>query len=140
MEKFSRVAVGLFFIASSAFAQAQSCLQDQYGNKYSFTVDPAHQYLYGSMTRYSAEPCGAQVWPLTGSYITTEAGTGLELTVANPAASADTYCVVQYKLKGKFPNFQWYYPNGPSTGDLPAVWKSCSAPPEGIATGRNGLK
>ena len=68
------------------------CLQDQYGNQYSFVVDAQHQYVFGTVK--NNQGCAEQ-WPLTGSYTETPAGLLLELTAANPdgafAACVNTY-------------------------------------------------
>ena len=129
------------FILGSGVAVGQSaaCIQDQYGNQYNFTIDSAHLYVYGSVTR----PGGgcSLVWPLTGSYVTTAEGVGLELTASNPSFNdPGDQCVSQYKLKGKLPNFQWYYPDGISTLDQPGTWAACGPTISKEATGRNGRK
>jgi hypothetical protein len=85
-----------------------TCLQDQYGNQYSFTVDAEHGYVFGTMT--DGQGCGTISWPLTGSFAETAEGLLLELTVANPDGGA--FCVPTFKLKGLFPRFAWYYATG----------------------------
>ena len=95
------------------------CLQDQYGNQYSFTVDPEHKYVFGDVT--NNQGCAEQ-WPLTGSYTETPGGLLLELTAANPDGVFSS-CVDTYKLKGIFPNFEWYYDSG--WGSQPATWVAC---------------
>jgi hypothetical protein len=98
------------------------CLQDQYGNQYSFTVDEQHQYIYG--TASSNQGCPTTAWPLTGSYTLTPQGTLLELTVAN-ADGVGSLCVPTYKLKGLFPRFAWYYENG--YGAQESAYVSCGS-------------
>jgi hypothetical protein len=83
------------------------CLQDQYGNQYSFALDQEHGYLYGTVGN---SQCAGAPWPLTGSYVQTAEGLLLELTAANPDPTAG--CVATYKLKGLFPRFAWYYDFG----------------------------
>ena len=98
-----------------------ACLQDQYGNQYSFTVDEEHGYLFGTMT--DGQGCGTTAWPLTGSFVQTEDGLMLELTVANPDGGA--FCVPTFKLKGLFPRFAWYYDSG--YGAQESAYTACGA-------------
>jgi hypothetical protein len=83
-----------------------SCLVDQYGNVYNFTIDKPHKFVYGTVT--NNQGC-ASTWPLVGSY-TGKGGLHLELTAANPD---DSVCIGVYKLKGDYPNAEWYYAFGP---------------------------
>jgi len=100
------------------------CLQDQYGDQYSFTVDEQHGYVFGSAMINSQFACGTTPWPLTGSYTQTEDGLLLELTVANPAGIGQP-CVSTFKLKGLFPRFAWYYDFG--YGSQESAYVTCGS-------------
>src|SRR5439155_13951780 len=93
-------------LRANPFGVSVVCVVDQYGNRYSFTIDSVHTYVYGTMT--SAQGCQAPTWPLLGSYVQKN-GIQLELTVANPAGNGDPNCIDAYKLKGTYPNSDWYY-------------------------------
>ena len=81
-----------------------TCLVDQFGNSYQFTVDSVHHFVYGTAT--NAQGC-SPTWDLTGSYVRKK----LELTAANPSGGSDG-CVNTYMLKGAYPNAEWYYAFG----------------------------
>ncbi len=87
---------------------APFCVQDQYGNQYTFTVDAAHGYITGHATNHQG--CTGGTWPLLGSYEVTAAGTMVEFTLRNPSATSS--CVPDYKLKGIWPKSAWYYESG----------------------------
>jgi len=113
-----------------------ACLQDQYGNQYDFTIDTTHGYLYGTVS--NAQSCPASTWSLTGSYVQTTSGLGIELTAANPNGTSDP-CFPIYTLKGIWPNFDWYYAFGIST--IPqARWVACGTPTSDKATGKGARK
>ena len=89
-----------------AFADGE-CIQDQYGNQYTLTIDEAHQFITGTVS-------GGQggSWVLTGSYV--QSGPTdpwiYELTAANVTGQAGFVPV--YKLKGVQPRGAWYYDSG----------------------------
>src|ERR1700682_6086695 len=58
------------------------CVQDQYGNQYTFTVDAAHGYITGHATNHQG--CAGGTWPLLGSFEATSGGTMVEFTFRNP--------------------------------------------------------
>ena len=99
-------------------------------------MDLATQYVYGTVTTSQGCPGGA--WPLIGSYTVTSAGTGLELTTANPAGNTSS-CTPQYMLKGVLPAFQWYYLT-PGNEPQPGTWISCSATISNKPAGKGALK
>lgn len=114
------VGFGLLGMATSSHAR---CVQDQYGNQYNFTVDTAHKYLYGTVT--SVQGCEADTWTLIGSY--TNGPLVVELTGANPHGDFDAEgCIAQFKLKGNYPNFAWYYADG--YGAQESQFVECGAP------------
>lgn len=108
------------------------CVQDQYGNQYNFWIDTAHNYLYGTAT---IQGCSATVWDLTGSYY---AGFGppFELTMANPLGTGDPVCVSTAKLKGAYPNGEWYYTTG--YGAQPFAFVTCGTAPAADASPKAG--
>jgi hypothetical protein len=122
----------LFLAFGASFGE---CLQDQYGNKYNFTIDSTGQYVYGTVT--NGQNCSGGAWPLIGSYTVTSSGTALELTTANPLGDASG-CAPEYMLKGVLPNFQWYYsvPGEPQ----PGTWVSCSATLTNKPSGKGAQK
>ena len=85
------------------------CVQDQYGNQYTFLVDEANQYVHGTVL--SGQGCLTPTWPVTGSYVKANGQLVFEVTAANPLGAAGN-CVTTYKLKGAYPSFGWYYENG----------------------------
>ena len=83
------------------------CLQDQFGNQYQNLVqDNVHHIVTGVV--YNAQGCG-QGWTMVGSWVPTDKFTVLELTVANNSGSD---CAAIYKLKGRYPNANWFYDFG----------------------------
>ena len=126
------------FVLASGMVYGQSkCLQDQYGNQYNFTVDETNTYVYGSVTSPPGQ-CPGQPWDLTGSFVVTSAGVGLELTSSNPDPSNG--CVPIYTLKGIMPNFNWYYINGPSNPPQPGKWVACGTQVLESGAGKGVLK
>jgi hypothetical protein len=93
---------------STAASAAPSCVQDQYGNQYSFTVDAAHGYITGHATNHQG--CAGGTWPLLGSFEQVAGGTMVEFTLRNPSPASG--CVPAYKLKGLWPKSAWYYESG----------------------------
>lgn len=129
MKQTSILAFGLVLVATAALA-GDLCLQDQYGNQYDFVIDSEHRYVYGTMT--SVQGCDAPVWPLLGSYV--GGPLTVELTAANPLGDGDFACISEFKLKGQYPNFAWYYDTG--YGAQESAWVSCGAAvPEDPAVG-----
>jgi len=133
MKTLITLAACFFLVFGTIYAE---CLQDQYGNKYNFTVVTSSQYLYGTVT--TGQSCPGGTWPLIGSYTSTSSGIALELTTANPEGSSST-CVSEYMLKGVYPNFQWYYP---FTGaePQPGTWVSCTDILSSKPSGKGALK
>ena len=84
------------------------CVQDQYGNQYTFTVDTAHGYVTGHATNHQG--CTGGTWPLLGSFVQTPQGTVVEFTLRNPSPTSG--CVPSYKLKGIWPKSAWFYESG----------------------------
>src|SRR5437762_5298532 len=89
-------------------AAATSCVQDQYGNQYNFTVDTAHGYITGSATNHQG--CAGGTWPLLGSFEAVSGGTMVEFTLRNPSPTSG--CVPAYELKGLWPKSAWFYESG----------------------------
>jgi len=127
----------VFAMASGMVYGQSGCLQDQYGNQYNFTVDKTNTYLYGIVT--GGQSCPAAVWPLTGSFVTTSSGIGLEITSTNPNGTSDP-CVPMYTVKGIMPNFQWYYATGVSSPSQPGTWVSCGTKTSDTANGKGARK
>jgi len=90
------------------------CVQDQYGNQYTFTVDVAHGYITGHATNHQG--CAGGPWPLLGSFEQTAKGTMVEFTLRNPSPASG--CVPAYKLKGIWPKSAWYYESGSGGQDF----------------------
>ncbi len=88
-----------------AFVDGQ-CIQDQYGNQYTLSIDTTHQYITGTMK--SAQGTGPYI--LTGSYVQSSPSDSwiFELTGANSGGSG----VPVFKLKGVEPKAAWYYQSG----------------------------
>jgi hypothetical protein len=116
--------------------ETTNCVQDQYGNKYSFNLDPAHQYITGSAA--NAQGCSGATWPLLGSYTYTEKGILVEFTLVNPSPKSD--CVDAYKLKGIWPGSAWYYESGYGAQEFTFV--PCGTPlaAEAAKSGRGSRK
>ena len=124
----------LLFGLSTAAAVAM-CIQDQYGNQYDFTIDYTNNYLYGTVTM--AQGCDATVWYVTGSYYG-GGGPPYELTAANPLGDADLFCVTTFKIKGIYPDGEWYYTTG--YGAQPFTWLPCGAPAADTSGSGGALK
>jgi hypothetical protein len=109
----------------SAFGESSKkpCFQDQYGNRYVFTVDAEHHYLYGAAVNESSAQC-ARKWYLLGSY--SDDGR-YELTATNPLGDGDPPCVPAYKIKGIWPDGAWYYSTG--FGNQEFTWATCGSGP-----------
>ena len=133
----SSVLACLILVSGIASCQETKCLQDQYGNQYTFSIDQESLYLYGSVK--SNQGCVASTWPIIGSFVTTAEGTGLELTAANPLGEAGDPCILTFKIKGKMPNFQWYYVN-PNLERQPGTWVACGTPTLNQASGKGMRK
>jgi hypothetical protein len=123
-----------FLVFGVGFGQS-GCLQDQYGNKYHFTVDTTTGYVYGTVT--NGQGCPGGDWPLIGSWGTTAAGTSLELTASNPEGSGG--CSSAYMLKGVLPDFQWFYPI-PGGEPQPGTWQACGTAVTDKPAGKGALK
>src|SRR6267142_372208 len=93
---------------SVSAAPASFCVQDQYGNQYTFSVDAAHGYITGHATNHQG--CAGGTWPLLGSFVQTPQGTVVEFTLRNPSPASG--CVPSYKLKGIWPKSAWFYESG----------------------------
>ena len=126
-----------FVLASGMVYGQNACLQDQYGSQYNFTVDQTNTYVYGSVTPGPTQ-CKSAAWDMTGSFVTSPAGLGLEITAANPDPSNG--CVPIYTLKGIMPNFQWYYVGGISNPPQPGTWVACGAKVLESGAGKGTLK
>jgi hypothetical protein len=124
-------------LASGMIYGQSGCLQDQYGNQYNFTVDKTNTYLYGTVTP-SPTQCPSVPWDMTGTFVTTPTGIGLEITAANP--DPQNRCAPIYTLKGIMPNFQWFYETGVSNPPQPGTWVSCGTKTSDPGTGKGALK
>jgi len=102
------------------------CIQDQYGNQYTLTIDEAHQYITGTVGGGQ----GGGPWILTGSYV--QSGPTdpwiYELTATNSNGAGQSGFVPVFKLKGVQPQGAWYYDNG--FGDQEFTVTSCTAAAE----------
>ena len=107
-----------------AFADGE-CIQDQYGNQYTLTIDAAHQYITGTVSGGQ----GGGPWILTGSYV--QSGPTdpwiYELTATNSNAGQSGFVPV-FKLKGVQPQGAWYYDSG--FGDQEFTFTSCTVAAE----------
>jgi hypothetical protein len=99
------------------------CIQDQYGYRYTLTIDAAHQYITGTVTGGQ----GGGPWILTGSYVQSAPGDPwiYELSVANANGTNQPGFVPVYKLKGVQPYGAWYYQDG--FGGQEFTFTSCTA-------------
>ena len=127
----------VFVLASGMVYGQTACLQDQYGSQYNFTVDETNTYIYGSVTPGPTQ-CNSAAWDMTGNFVTSPAGLGLEITAANPDPSNG--CVPIYTLKGIMPNFQWYYVGGISNPPQPGTWVACGTKVLESGAGKGTLK
>lgn len=108
----------------------QFCWQDQVGNQWDFTYDPAHRNMYGTV--HVAQTCTATEWPMTGSYW----GVGrYELTAANPEGDNDS-CYTTAMVKGTYPKGAWYYETG--YGEQGFTWVPCGVD-VGVSRSPGGL-
>jgi hypothetical protein len=124
MRTLCSVLVCLMLVSGMVYGQT-ACIQDQYGDRYNYTVDKATMYVYGTATMAANFECPGGSWSITGSYVTSTSGNGFELTAANPDPSSPT-CVPIFTLKGIWPNFDWYYVTGPSPTPQLGTWAPCS--------------
>ncbi len=92
-----------------AFVDGQ-CIQDQYGNQYTLSIDTTHQYITGTINFAQ----GGGPWILTGSYVQSSPSDPwiFELTVANSQGTGQPGYVPVFKLKGVEPKAAWYYQSG----------------------------
>jgi hypothetical protein len=98
-------------LALAAQMASAVCLQDQYGGQYNITYNAPRTTITGTYST-SGGVCGA-TWSLIGSWVTKGSVRHQELTAANPdPLGAGSDCVPMFKLKGKYPNFAWYYTGG----------------------------
>lgn len=106
-----------------AFTNGQ-CVQDQYGNRYTLSIDTAHQYITGTATGGQ----GGGPWIVTGSYVQSSPSDRwiVELTVTNSQGTGDSGHVPVYKLKGVEPSAAWYYDTG--FGGQEFEFTACTAP------------
>jgi hypothetical protein len=105
------------FSAPAVPSAFHTCLIDQYGNTYTFTIDSVHHSVYGTVA--NAQGC-TPTWDLTGSYVKKT----LELTAADPGSGDG--CIDTYMLKGKYPNAEWYYSTG--YGAQGFTYATCNKP------------
>jgi hypothetical protein len=119
------------YVTASARA---TCIQDQYGNQYNFTIDAAQGFVYGNVV--AGQSCSTPTWALTGTFSETSSGVGLELTAANPTTDD---CVAEYTLKGIYPNFDWFYNTGYHTPQ-PSTYVACGSTVSKEAVGKGRLK
>jgi len=86
------------------------CIQDQYGYRYTLTIDTAHQYITGTVEGGQ----GGGPWILTGSYVQSSPSDPwiFELTVTNTYGTGQSGFIPVYKLKGVEPSAAWYYDTG----------------------------
>jgi hypothetical protein len=125
------------FMVAEARADA-FCVQDQYGNQYNFVTDNLNRYAYGSatMVKTTIQDCDTPTYHITGSWVRSsrihpQTGTSVinyELTAANPLGDSDVGCVATYKLKGVWPDGEWYYIAGISPVPQPFTFADCSVP------------
>ena len=110
------------------------CIQDQYGNQYTLTIDEAHQYITGTVSGGQ----GGGPWILTGSYVQSGATDPwiYELTASNSNAGQAGFVAV-FKIKGVQPNGAWYYEDG--YGDQEFSFTPCTAVPAMVEEGREAL-
>jgi hypothetical protein len=101
------------------------CIQDQYGNQYTLRIDPAHQYITGTVGGGQ----GGGPWILTGSYV--QSGPDdpwiYELTATNSTAGQNGFVQV-FKIKGVQPNGAWYYESGFGNQEFTFVACGAAAP------------
>ncbi len=104
------------------------CVQDQYGNQYNLVEDPVHRSLTGTMT--NVQGCSSTSWPAVGSYVrlTPNGVTIVEITCANPDPFG---CVSIFKLKGTWPEAEWYYEFG--YGAQAFIYAPCGSSPSAIS-------
>ena len=115
----------LLALASGPLSAQSMCLQDQYGNQHNFEFDFVHNYVYGTTTM--AQGCDEPNWVLIGSWVKQPGGAVVELTAANPLGDADIGCISEFKLKGNYPNFAWYYAFG--YGSQESTYVDCGVSP-----------
>jgi hypothetical protein len=120
--------------ADMAFADGE-CIQDQYGNQYTLTIDEVHQYISGTVSSGQ----GGGPWILTGSYVQSAPSDPwiYELTVTNTNGTGQTGFVPVFKLKGVQPQGAWYYDFG--YGDQEFTFTSCAAVASMADAGRESL-
>jgi hypothetical protein len=111
------------------------CIQDQYGNQYTLTIDEAHQYITGTVSG----GLGGGPWILTGSYVQSGATDPwiYELTGTNSNGAGQAGFVAVFKIKGVQPNGAWYYEDGYGAQEF--SFTPCTAVPAMVEEGREAL-
>ncbi|MDD2724120.1 MAG: hypothetical protein PHH59_08895 [Methylovulum sp.] len=126
------LAIGLFGAAQVSIA---GCIQDQYGNQYTLTVDGKHNSITG--TAVMAQ-CSGEVWPVIGSNVIIGSDKNYniqEITTIKPQGSTSS-CVDFFMLKGTYPSFSWYYGSG--YGAQASKFVACGSPTIAPAAGETG--
>ncbi len=112
-----------FFVVNSVSSVDKAnafCLQDQYGNQYNLSY-VAPFYLYGTVSNGQC----TGVWPVTGSIAYSLSSPGLVWEITGATQTAESSCIDTFKLKGNYPNFEWYYASGP--GGQAATYVPCGS-------------
>ena len=112
----------------TAAAQAQAiCLEDQYGDQYTLTLDNKNGLLAGTAVTPSAFGCTTPSYHALGSFWRVDGQILYEITVFSPLGDGETMCSSGWKIFGAYPNGEWaYFDSG--YGAQPFTWKKCGAP------------
>lgn len=123
---FTVFAVVALSVAPLASAE---CIQDQYGNQYNITLDTTNKAISGFAIMNQR---GGERWTLSGSYVGSGSFRIQQITMADSLDSNRLYM-----LKGRYPNFGWYY-DGVFDPVQNAAFTACDAPLSAPAGGKGG--
>lgn len=97
------------FLASAAVPSQADCIQDAYGNQYFLNFDTVHQTITGNAKMVQ---CDGAIWAIVGSYSGANFNRRQQTLAFANANDAPNCQFGPFMLKGKYPNYAWYYPYG----------------------------
>lgn len=96
-------------LASAALPSLADCIQDAYGNQYFLNFDTVHQTITGNAKMVQ---CDGAVWALVGSYSGANFNRRQQTIAFANSNDAPNCQFGPFMLKGKYPNYAWYYTYG----------------------------
>lgn len=121
-----RVFVILFvclLVCAVAGPAAAICVEDQYGNQTTLSLDNQHGLLIGTAD-VTLSGCQTSFYYALGSFWRSNGQILYEVSFVNPLGDGDAFCVNGYKNYGTYPNSAWaYFDSG--YGAQTFRWKKC---------------